>query len=66
MGHRLSSLVFTILADQRCEFIKENKKVRKQELGQESDQENMKKERKHALDQESVQEKKKIFLFLFS
>ena len=37
---------------QRWEFIKENKKVRKQE-----------KNRKHALDQESVQEKK---TFLFS
>ena len=35
----------------RLEFIKEIKKVRKQELDQESDQENKKKERKHALDQ---------------
>ena len=33
----------------------ESKKVRKQELDQESDQENQKKEGKHALDQESDQ-----------
>ena len=42
----------------RWEFIKENKRVRKQELDQESDQEN-KKKRKHAFDKESDQEKKK-------
>ena len=46
---------------------KENKKVkklRKQELDQESNQENKKKERKQELDQESDQEKKeKTFFF---
>ena len=40
---------------------------RKQELEQESDQENKKKkERKHALDPESAQEKKKTFFFSWS
>ena len=47
---------------QRWESIKENKKVRKQELDQESDQE--KKERKKELDQEGDKEKKeKTFFF---
>ena len=41
----------------------ESKKTRKQELDQESDQENKKKERKHALEQESDQEKKKKTFF---
>ena len=41
----------------------ESKKTRKQELDQESDQENKKKERKQELDQESDQEKKKVFSF---
>ena len=45
------------MSNLRWKFIKENKKVRKQDLDQESDQEKNKKERKHALDQESVQEK---------
>ena len=43
--------------------MKEIKKVRKQELDQESDQE--KKERKQELDQESDQEKEKKLSFFF-
>ena len=46
----------------RWEFIKENKKVRKQELDQESDKE---KKRKQELEQESDQEKKKKNFLLF-
>ena len=44
---------------QRWEFIEENKKVRKQEVDQESDLENKKKERKQDLDQGGDQEDKK-------
>ena len=50
-------------SDQRWEFMKENKKVRKQELDRERDQENKKKERKQELDQESDQKKRKNFIF---
>ena len=42
---------------------KENKKVRKQELDQESDKKTRKKERKYALDRESGQEKKEKLFF---
>ena len=42
-----------ILLVLRWEFIKENKKVRKQELDQERDEESKKKERKQDLEQES-------------
>ena len=60
---QLNLLLF--IRAERLEFIKENKKVRKQErkkkeLDQESDQE--KKERKHAFDQES--DRDRVF-FLF-
>ena len=55
----------------RWEFIKENKKVRKQELDQESDQEKKKtrtrprkRSRKQELDIESDQEKRKLSFFL--
>ena len=41
----------------------ESKKSRKQELDQESDQENKKKERKQEIDQKSYQEKRNFFLF---
>ena len=54
----------------RWEFIKENKRVRKQELDQETDQENKnstkktrKQERKQELDQESDQKKRKFIFF---
>ena len=44
--------------------IQDSRKTRKQELDQESDQENKKKkERKQELDHESDQEKKKSFFF---
>ena len=61
------------LSDQRWEFIKENKKVRKQELDQESDQENknltkkaIKKTRKQERKQELDQEKRKNVLFFLN
>ena len=50
---------------QRWEFIKENKKVRKQEetrtRPRKRSRKKEKKKRKHAIDQESVQEKKTLF-----
>ena len=48
------------------EFIKENKKVRKQENTLSTKKTIKKKERKHVLDQESDQEKKEQFSLFFS
>ena len=52
----------------RWEFIKENKRVRKQEntnSTKKAIKKTRKKERKHALDQESDKEKRKKFLITF-
>ena len=49
------------LVCQRWEFIKENKKVRKQQLGQESDQDNKKKKKENK--NSTKKKKEKNFLF---
>ena len=63
-GHRLSSLVFTILADQRCEFIKENKKTRTRPRKRSRKHEKRKKTRSRPRKRSRKKEKAFFIVFL--